>query len=310
MQNPKEEIEEKIKNYKTAEGITAKRLEAGLWFIEHGRQLKNILIYFLVLVSAISWTYAIYGFAYYIARGMAEDEILIKQMAQLNGINHDYVSRIAARDLAIGSVEAIKSSGGKYDLYARLENDNKKWWAEFDYYFMASGARTEKRGGYILPDDFRYLAALAEKLPYYPEDGRLIIENIKWRRINQHKISDWDAYKKEHLNIEISAVKFVPADASPLSEKLGLNQLSFVAANKTAYNYWSAGFVILLYSGGRITGINHYTLEDFMSGKERFVEISWPSDSSRSDSVEIIPEINIMADDIYIKYEGGGAQEK
>ncbi len=310
MQDQKQEMDEKIKNYESVEGITTKQLETGLWYIEHKRQLKNCLIYFLILISAISWSYTIYGFAYYIARGMGEDEILIKQMAQINGAGHDYVKQIAAKDLAIGPVEVIKSSEGKYDLYANLKNDNMKWLVEFEYYFTAAGRSTEKTKGYILPDGERYLAALAENFPYYPEDSRLVIENIKWSRINQHEIPDWEAYKAGRLNIGISGIEFVSASNNPLSEKMGLNRLSFNAANRSAYNYWSVGFTILLYSGGEIIGINHYVLDDFMSGQNRSVEISWPGDLGGVSSVEIIPEINIMEDGIYIKYEGGIGQEK
>lgn len=309
MNNQEKEIEKKLKNYVSAEGITTKQLEIGLWYVEHKKRLKMVLIGFLILISAVSWVYAIYGFAYYIARGLSEDEILIKQLVQVNGVSHDYVAQVAAKNLVMSPVEIVRSSGKKYDLYSELKNDNPKWWAEFDYYFAAAGRQTEKTKSYILPEEIRYLTALAEDFPYYPEDGRLIIENIIWRRINQHEIPDWEVYRASHLNIASADVKFIPAKASLLSEKLGLNQLSFKAINFTAYNYWNVGFVILLYARGQITGLNHYILNDFMSGQKRLVEISWPGNLDQADQVEIIPEINIMKDDIYIKYDGGIGQD-
>jgi len=304
------EIESRMKNYVSTEGITTKQLEIGLWYIEHKRQLRMVLAGFLILISAVFWAYTIYGFAYYIARGMTEDEILIKQLVQINSAGHDYIMQVAARDLVLGPVEIIRSSDKKYDLYTKLINDNPKWWAEFDYYFTAAGKQTERSRGYILPEEIKYPAALAEDFSYYPEDGRLVIENISWHRINQHEIPDWDAYRASHLNIASTDIKFIPANANPLSEKLGLNQLSFNAINHTAYNYWSVGFSILLYSGDQITAINHYILDDFMSEQKRLVEISWSGNLGRVDRVEIIPEINIMENDIYIKYEGGVGQEK
>lgn len=304
------EFEDRMKNYVSTEGITTKQLEVGLWYVEHKRQLRMVLIVFLILMSAVSWVYTIYGFAYYIARGMSEDDILTRQLVQVNGASHDYVVQVGAKDLAIGSVEIIRSSDKKYDLFTKLQNDNPKWWAEFDYYFTAAGRQTIKTKGYILPEEIKYLAALAEDFAYSPEDGRLVIENISWHRINQHEIPDWEAYRTGHLNIETADIKFIPANASPLSEKLGLNQLSFNVINHTAYNYWGVGFNILLYSRDQITGINHYVLNDFMSEQKRLIEISWPGDLGRADRVEIIPEINIMADDIYIKYDGGIGQEK
>ncbi|MBI2459714.1 MAG: hypothetical protein HYV53_04155 [Parcubacteria group bacterium] len=310
MVNQEKEIEKKVKNYVSTEGITTKQLEIGLWYVEHKRQLKLVLIGFLILISAAFWAYGLYGFAYYIARGMNDDEILIKELVQTNSAGHDYIKQVSAKGLAIAPVEILRPSEGKYDLYGKLKNDNPKWWAEFDYYFMAAGRPTEKVKGYILPEEIRYLTALAQALPYYPADSRLIIENISWRRINRHQIADWPAYRASHLEIASAEIKFIPARDNPLSEKLGLNQLSFKAINRTAYNYWSVGFVILLYAGDQITGLNHYALNDFMSGQTRLVEISWPGDFGRPDRVEIIPEINIMKDDIYIKYDGGVGQEK
>jgi len=308
--NQEKETEKNLKNYVSTEGITTKQLEIGLWYVEHKRQLRMILIGFLIIVGAISWAYTIYGFAYYLARGMNEDQILTKQLVQINSLGHDYVTQIGAKDLIIGSVGVIRSSDKKYDLYTKLQNDNPKWWAEFDYYFTAAGRQSKKTRGYILPEEIKYLAVLAEDFSYYPDDGRLVIENISWHRINQHQIRDWNAYKTGHLNIEATDIKFTSASASPLSEKLGLNQLSFNAFNNTAYSYWSVGFTILLYSRDQIAAINHYALNDFMSEQKRSVEISWPGDFGRADRVEVIPEINIMKDDIYIKYDGGIGQEK
>jgi len=305
--NQEKEIEKKVENYVGPEGITTKQLEYGLWYVEHRRLLRNTLYGFLILVAAVSWTYTIYGFAYYLARGMNEDEILAKQLVQTSAVGHEYVEQVAVKDLTIGPAQIIASSG-KYDLFAPIKNDNQKWWAEFDYYFTAAGKQTEPTAGYILPGETKYPAALAQDFSYQAADGRLMIANVQWHRINQHAIPNWNDYYQAHLNIATADTKFIPAGTSGLSEKLNLNQLNFTAINHTVYNYWETGFTILLYSSGQIIGINHYTLSDFMSGQKEPVELSWPGNLNGVDRVEIIPEINIMKDDIYIQYEGGVGQ--
>jgi len=307
--NQEKEIEKKVENYVGPEGITTKQLEYGLWYVEHKRLLRQALYGFLILLAAVSWTYTIYGLAYYLARGMNEDELLAKQLAETQVAGHEYVARIAAKDLVIGQTAALRTAD-KYDLFAEVKNDNQKWRAEFDYYFVAAGRQTEKISGYIFPGQTKYLSALAQDFPYPPAAGRLILENIKWRRINQHAIPDWNSYYRAHLNIATADIKFIPASSSRLSEKLNLNQLSFTVINQTVYNYWETGFTILLYGGGQIVGINHYALSDFMSGQNQQVQMSWPGNLPGVDRVAIIPEINIIKDDIYIKYEGGVGQEK
>ena len=305
--NQEKEIQKKVENYVGPEGIATKQLEYGLWYVEHKRQLGLALYGFLILVGAISWTYTIYGFAYYLASGMNQDKILANQLVQTSAIGHEYVAQIAAKDLIIGSVQVLGSSG-KYDLLAPIKNDNQKWWVEFTYYFTASGKQTEKTDGFILPGETKYFAALAEDFSYEPTDGILIIENINWHRVNQHEFPDWNDYYQKHLMISSTDIKFTPANTSLLSGKLGLNQLSFKAANQSAYNYWEVGFTILFYNADQIAGIDHYFLTDFMSGQIRQIELSWPGKLNRVDRVEIIPEINIMKDNIYIQYQGGIGQ--
>ncbi len=301
------DIEKKVENYVSPEGLTTKQLEYGLWYVEHKRLLTMALYGFLIFAGAVSWAYTIYGFAYYLSRGMTEDEILAKALVRTESVNHAYVEQVAARDLAIGPAQ-ILGSNGKYDLFAPVVNDNQKWWAEFDYYFSGNGWQTEKTASYIFPGETKYPAALAEEFAYLPVGGRLIMENIRWHRISRHAIADWDDYYRSRLNIETADIKFIPAAASGLSEKLNLNRLSFTAINNTVYSYWETDFTILLYGGGQVVGINRYILSDFMSGQKKQLQLSWPGSLNRVDRVAIIPEINIMKDDIYIPYEGGVGQ--
>ncbi len=70
-----------LNKYKDLGGVTIKKLDWGLWHVEHREMLKKIFYGFLILVGVILWSYVIYGFAYYLLRGMAEDEIMIKEIS-------------------------------------------------------------------------------------------------------------------------------------------------------------------------------------------------------------------------------------
>ena len=128
--------------------------------------------------------------------------------------------------------------------------------------------------------------------------------------MDKHEIPDWQNFYENHLDIVISETSFKSAQQSGLSEKLNLNQLDFTAENKTAYNYWQVDFDILLYSGNQIVSINRYSLADLMSGEKRLVQASWPGKFGRIDQIKIIPDINIMNNDVYIEYQGGIGEEK
>jgi hypothetical protein len=121
------ELDAKSKNYVGPEGITTKQLEAGLWYVEHKQLLRRILYGFLIAVGAVSWAYTIYGFAYYLARGMNEDALLTKQLVETNSIGHDYILQISAKELVITPIEAVRSTDRRYDLYSQVRNDNRDW---------------------------------------------------------------------------------------------------------------------------------------------------------------------------------------
>lgn len=305
-----DEIEAKLKNYTSPEGLSTKELERGLWYVEHRQKLKIGLMVFLALAAAISWSYTIYGFAYYFTRGLSQDEQLTKELVETNGVGHDYILQISAKNFSVSPVKILRSASNKYDFYVRLNNDNQRWWAEFDYYFTAGGQQTPKTEGFILPSSSEDLMALAQEFTYEPSFAQLIIDNIRWHRLDQHKIPDWSVYYKSRMNIASADIKFTPANSSPLSEKLNLNELNFQVINHSAYNFWQVGFAVLLYGGSSLADVNHYTLDNFMSGQERSVSLSWPGNIGQIDRVEIVPEINIMRDDIYIPFEGGVGQEK
>lgn len=307
-QTEKEKIEEqitkKVKEYKDVEGLTTRKLEFGLWFVEHRAFFKKVIIGLLVAVSAVSWSYTIYGLAYYIIYGMKEDELLAQQIMQTSIIDHDYLVQIGAKDLIFYPVNILASPGGKYDLAVRVQNINERWQAEFDYYFLVNGEQVGRSHGFVLPDDEKYLMALLEKFNFKPTGVQLVIENLGWQRINRHKIPDWQDYQDSRLNIVIEDAKFIPASRSNLSDKISLNQVNFKAINKTAYNYWQVDFQVILIRGMDVVGINKVGLSKLMSGQERLIEIRWPGNIGRVSSIEVKPELNILKDDIYIRYEG------
>jgi len=299
-----------IEKYQDIHGLTLRKLNIGLWYIEHKSVLRKILIAFLLLAAAVSWSYTIYGFAYYFSRGMAEDELLARQTATTGIINHNAILAAAAKDLSLSPVEILKSGGKKYDFFVKARNPNKRRAAEFDYYFAIGDKKTEKRKGFIFPNETKYLLSLSNELDFRPAAAKIKFENFRWIRIDRREIPDWKSYERERLNIKISGARFVAAAKSAPAEKTKLNYLEFTARNETDYNYWSVDFIILLRRAGKIIGVNQYRIDEFMSGQTRAATVSWPGAIGRFDKIEIIPEINIMRKDIYIKYKGGAGEKK
>ncbi len=299
-----------IRSYKDPEGITAKRLNFGLWYVEHRAQLRKVLNGFLIVVAFFSWTYTFYGFAYYIFKGRKQDDILAQQIVQAHVISHEHIARAGVQDLQYYPTKILKSGDKDYDIITQIRNPNKKRYAYFDYAFIVSGQEMGRARSFILPEEDKYLIFFGQEFSAKPTNAQLSIDNISWVKIDPHKISNWTSFAQEHLDIVISEEDFISAQQSELSEKLSLNQLYFKAANKTPYNYWEVKLTILLYDREGIIGINKYSIAEFMSGETKEVEMSWLGKLSKVTKIEVIPEIDILDKDNYIEFTGGIGEEK
>ncbi|MDD5031798.1 MAG: hypothetical protein PHR36_02005 [Patescibacteria group bacterium] len=310
LPNENKEKEIDLSRYPSNFGPSSRKLALGLWIIEHRKRLKTALIVFLAVVAGISWSYTIYGFAYYIVRGMNEDESLASQITRDLVVGHDYILELAPADLVFSSPQIFKTGEDKYDLLAEIRNPNPRYWASFSYCFSVDNKEADCEEGFILPEETKIVSALAKDFRSRPAGLTFAIKKISWARVNPRQFPDWENFRDEHLNLAVESIKFTPASGSGLSEKLNLNNLEFTITNNTPFNYWEVPFNILLYRGSSIIGINRYTALELMSKEKREVKMSWLGSLSSPGDIKITPEINILKDDIYIKYEGGIGEEK
>lgn len=296
-----------VENYTDLEGVSTKKLTRGLWYLENKENLRKLLIMFLILVGGVSWSYTLYGFAYYLFVGMKQDDKNLADTLATPGISHQLILQRQAAQLQTGVVMVFNSLGNKFDFLDQLVNPNSSQWATFNYYFQTENGSTTMQQGFILPEETKYITALGETFDAMPVDAKLVVESINWKRLDPRQLPDWPAYKAEHLNIEIKDIKFTPARATGLSEKIGLSQLEFNAINNSAYNFWQMNFFALMYSQGNIIGINQYNIQGYLSGETRLVQASYPDQLGRVDKIEVIPEINIIDKNVFKDFEASAA---
>lgn len=301
-------MEDRVKKYEDTEGLSTKRLNFGLWFVEKRKYLRLSVIIALIIISATSWSYTIYSFAYYFTRGVHEDELLVEGIVQSSLIGHDYVKSVSAKDLIFSPLRILKTND-KYDILAQIKNPNVKHWGNFAYCFLDKGKEFACANSFIYPGTEKYLLALAQDLTSSPTDIKLVIKDMTWRRINR-RVNNWDKFYNEHMGIYTQDIKFTPNNSNNISENIRLSSLEFTAVNKSAFNYWAVNFNILFYNNNSLVGVNRYSIFEFLSGATERVEMNWAGSFSRANKIEVIPEVDILNDDNYIKYEGGIGEEK
>jgi len=291
-----------IRQYRDPEGLTLEKMEIGLWLVKHRQHMINILRGFLILVCVVAWGRFLYVFGYYTVAGMRSDQKNIAAIVNTDIVGHDYFIARSPREIVSGPVELIGSADDKYDLAVEISNENKEYWADFDYYFKVGDREFGHKRDFVLPGEKKYILDLNEDSAGIKGNITMNISRIDWTRVDPHKYHDWENYRNDHLNISVSGVKFTPAQSTVLTEKLHLNDLSFTVTNKTPFNYWQANFNILLLGSNRILGVNSHVLNNFMSGETREVSATWPGMLGNINNIVITPDINITRDDIYIKF--------
>ena len=288
-----------LSDYKSRIGLTEKRMNFGLWFVSNRKRLLVVLIAILSLVAFVSWSNTIYNFARYYFVGTFEDEIIVREGADTTVTRSQYVNPV---DLKIGDVKVIKNDH-TVDFIAQVDNVNKEHWAHFSYSFQVGGFESDVKNGFVLPGESKYLIILSQesnstRLP------KLNLSNLSWTRVSKHEYPDWDQFVSDRMNIDVVNSGFLPAKSSGLSEKINLGLLSFDVENNSPFNYWDVGLSILLYARGQLVAVNAFALNEFESGESRSVKISMPGAISGVSKIEIIPEIDLTRDDIYMKFKG------
>jgi len=307
------EIKEKkynLSQYKDPEGLTINKLNIGLWLVKNRRNIFLLFHAFLIMVSFIAWSIFFLNFGIYIASGMHKEQEIINYLVSENLVGGSYFFNKSAKELKIGDIEAIKTLDSNYDIYTNVENTNQNHSLEFDYFFMVGNQKLETASAFVLPGQSRYLFTLNTALSGRPQNITFNIENLKWTRIDPHVYPDWEDFRNKRLAIDVSGIEFIPSSANKITEKLDLNNLKFDVFNNTAFNYREVDFSILLYSGGKIVGVGNYVMDKLMSEQEQSVDIVWPGALNRVNDIVIYPEVNILDEDVYLKFDGGTGEKK
>ncbi len=291
-----------LKRYDSSSGITASKLNLGLWIVSHRRQFVLGVIGVLIAASAVFYGYSIYNYIDYLFFGGKQERLAIEQMATTSPIDEQQRLKNLAKKLE-ESAPQVFLNNEKYDFIAQVKNPNNNFFARFTYCFTDNSQELACGSAFIMPDETRYVLSWANDLKFKPAQVGVVLKGITWQRLDYHKYPDWKTFSASHLNFAVENASFTAAASSGLSEKINLDVLQFDIVNKTAYNYWEVPLNIVLLSGNAPIAINHHVLNEFKSGETRSVRLSWPDSISQPSQITVLPDINITDDNVYMKYQ-------
>ena len=287
--------ESNLEAYETNGQVSLKAMNFGLWLAKNRRKMRRGFIILLISLSVFFFSFSLYHLVSYIFNGnfrsqLASDGFVLSPRAVTSELNISPIS--------------IFPSNGRHDLVVKLDNPNDNFSAIFSYCFSRDEEDVACGNDFILPGAEKYLLILGRDLSSGQDGVRFTLNSISWRRVDARKIASWSEFMSERLNFTIENLKFSAADQSAWSDKIGLNGLEFSVNNLSPYGYYEAPFNILLFSGNELVGVNRHLLINYMAGETRKVNLIWPGNLRSVSRVEIVADLNILDDSIFLKYQG------
>jgi hypothetical protein len=288
-----------LNRYKTdVEGISLDTLETGLWWAKNRKNLKILLIILLAATGILSWGYTLFGFGNYLFFGMNSDDRMMKLFVQTETGGKKYLDQAAPSRISLSQAGYI-ANGDKYDLYVQAVNPNKRWLVAIDYCFKRANGEKSCGHDFLLPGGKKYILSLAQSFSSIPSDLSFSIDNLIWKKVNNHIIADWSQYQNDRIDFSITNQQFIPAFSNVISEKIALNSLTFTIRNNSAFSYWEVPLTIVLTGNGRIVYLNRYPITDFLSHDTRDIKITWPGAIGEVTGISIAPDLDISDQKIY-----------
>ncbi|MHB8904038.1 MAG: hypothetical protein ACYC40_02970 [Patescibacteria group bacterium] len=286
-----EEID--LKKYQGENNVSLRNMNIGLWLSEKRTLFIRLLIIFLILLSAWFFIYSAYQyFTYFVGvpkEAPAADNNLVSP-------------RNLITDLKIDPPQVFKN-GDKYDLTVKISNANDKFSANFDACFNLGDQELGCTKSFILPSESKYIFVLGKDIKADLKTLTYSTKNIAWQRVDAHTIPSWSDFLANRLNFSFTDISFYSINDNDYLGQSNGNILEFNVQNLSAYGYYEAPLNIALFEGSQLVSVNTYVLQNLVSGEKRNIKINWPGNYSNV-RVEIIPDINILNDGVYLKYQG------
>jgi len=285
MKKDKNNHEIDLNKYQDLNGLSVDKMNFGLWLSENRSKIMRIIIVILIAVSAFFFVYSTYNYVVYFL-DKSNDSATVD-----TGVTSP---RNVTAELVVNTPQLFKS-GETYDIIATISNPNDKFVAHYNYCFSNESVDIYCGSSFIMPGEQKYISALGQTIAKGSISASLKLSNVSWQRIDSHEITDWSVYANDRINFNIENIQL------NLSE---LDSLEFSITNRSNYSYYEVPLNIVFYNGQEIIGTNRTVVKLFLSGETRNVHLTWPGGLSGVTRTDIRPELDLLNDGIYLKYQG------
>lgn len=280
-------------------GLSSGDLQMANWWVRNRITVRKAGYGSLIAFCAVLWGYSIWGLLDAYAISYPRESRLTRDIALnqqlLSGLEADRPQQVGISDVSVWS-----GTDNRLDMAVAISNPNTQWWAEFNYRFDVSGEQTPLRSGYVLPESEQNITELGFK----PEarGGRsatFSVDNVRWHRLDPNFVGgSYKAFAADRLRLRFENVKY---DNSLTVGSKTVGQSSFDLINDGAYGFWGVDLFIRLLRAGNTLAIQQVKVTNISPGEKRPIQIVWPDNPSGVTETEIIPQVNLLDPNSFLK---------
>lgn len=265
--------------------LSEKQLNLGYWLITHQEQLKKWLKIFLIAVAGVFWLITFIELGIYLAH-LPDDQKIIKGIIENSVDFKSFQEKHRLAPLEFGSPMVIYNGQNRYDFAVSVANPNlDRGVKRIEYQFVSGNFISPTGTAVILAAQRTYLVSLGNTSRARLNGASLKILSQEWQRLTEKPDFSQPAVFID--GIDIVKDQFEQGKSRYVA--------SFIAENLTNHNFWTADFLVALYSGQRLVGINKVVLDSFLSGEKRPAEVSWYDPINSVSRVEVFPAIDVYS---------------
>lgn len=288
--------------------ISDQQIEGGLWWLKNRQLIRKVITILLIVLCAILIIYFVYASSQYLVKRSSQTDYL----AVLSQERIDYQEILGQNspfDLEIVEVQVFQNKSKIWDVLAKVNNNNTKWYASScDYYFSVDGNRLNTKKTYFLPEEERYLVEIGYELAETSLTSKptvdLVVNNCNWEKIKDvsnipeaiFNVNDFDIKQSTALdsgsittnqNVNTDIYGFPVGNTNSSFSGTSLTQVVADVTNKSVYGFWNTQAVVILSQNETIVAVNQLNLEKFLSFENRLIQFNWPKYFSRGIKADV-----------------------
>ncbi len=273
--------------------FTSKELKWSFWYVRNKALLYRLTLILLVVINFGFLAFGGWKWGVYLW-GIEDYRRLERNLTA--SINYTGIHpHFGAQAVQVLNTQVFSSGENKFNVVAEMVNPNKQFLVKFNYYFVVNDKKTSAQAGFLLPGETRPVAelGLTDGLGATPS---IVLENIKYERINNRLTPDplsWQAYR---LNFQVSDFVFLKSLAQ---EGNNADAIQFKLTNGSPYSYVVPDFYVALLQNDQMVGILPLHLDSINSLETKSIDLRSLLPGLSVSAISVYPLINVYDQGVY-----------